>query len=81
MASPNAKNSKGKPSRRPRLRQVGQVPHSFAANGLSAPPTTPLDKPYSFREPSTVNVAPTTAEGDQSAMEIMAMLLLLGMQL
>jgi hypothetical protein len=43
--NPIAKNNNGRPSRKLRLSQVGQVPQSFLANVLSAPPTIPLAKP------------------------------------
>jgi hypothetical protein len=41
LQSPMARNSKGRRNRILRLSHVGQVPHSFCTNGLSAPPTTP----------------------------------------
>src|SRR5262249_6144227 len=51
---PMASNSSGRPSRRLRLCQLGQVPHAYWRKGLSRPPTKPRTKPYNFRQPSRV---------------------------
>jgi hypothetical protein len=45
LINPMAKKISGKPSRKLRLSQVGQVPQSCLTNGLSCPPTIPFRKP------------------------------------
>ena len=45
LPKPMAKKISGKPSRKLRLSQVGQVPQSCVTNGLSCPPTIPFRKP------------------------------------
>lgn len=45
------------------LLQLGHEPINRHANGFPPPPTIPFFKPYNFRNPSAVNVAPTEARG------------------
>src|SRR5947209_1792018 len=61
-----ARKKSGKPSRRPRLFHVGQVPQSRTRAGLPAPPTIPCLNPQSFRQPTVVKLKPTIVGGNQS---------------
>src|SRR6478672_5870755 len=48
------------------LLQLGHEPNKRQEKGLPPPPTIPFLKPYTFRNPSVVNVPPTAASGIQS---------------
>jgi hypothetical protein len=72
LSKPMANNSTGKPSRKLRLSQVGQVPHNLWTAGLSAPPTIPRVSPQSLMPPIIVNNTPAAAIGSQSLKMTMA---------
>jgi len=65
FASPTPRKNKTKRTCRG-LPQVGHLPSKRQVIGLPPPPTTPLLKPYTFRTPIVVKVAPTAAGGSQS---------------
>ena len=54
-----------------RLLQPGHEPRRRHEKGFPPPPTIPFLRPYTFRSPIVVKVAPTTAGGNQSKNEIM----------
>src|SRR5271157_1996741 len=71
LISPMPRNRRGRPSRRLRLSQVGQVPQSRRTTGSSAPSTMPCFNPQCLRLPRSVNVKPTVARVNQSLKSIM----------